>query len=172
VDQATGLGTYVAQINRSLLPLQPSAGTLVTIDYQATNAQNVVTTGSVDLPVLVYSQSFSADAGYLYIYLTRTDQLDQSDPVALRSVGVAVADGSYRYTLNRVPSGSYVITAGSDLNKNAIAGDLPDAKGAYPFWGRMAVIEVGGNNISGLDFTSGYDLYLSASPKLSEQQIP
>jgi hypothetical protein len=113
---------------------------------------------------LAYSQNFSADTGYLYVYLVPAAVLDDPEPFALRGVGVAVADGQYRYSFSRVPSGSYVITTGSDINYNDSVGDLPDAKGAYPFLGRMAVIEVGDNDISGLDFTSGYDLYLSTGP--------
>jgi serine protease len=168
VDQTTGLGTYVAQIDRSLLPSQPSAGTLVTFDYQKTDAQNVVTTGSTEIPVLVYTQSFTADTGYLYVQLLPVNTLNEAFPLPLRAVGVQVSSGQYRYSLNRVPSGRYVITAGSDLNNNDYLSDRPDAKGDYPFLGHPSIIDVGGGDIQGLDFTSGYNLYYSTSRPVSK----
>jgi serine protease len=77
----------------------------------------------------------------------------------LREIGVPVTDGVYRYRINRVPPGRYVIIAGSDLNSNNSINDTPDAKGDYPYLGRPVEIVVGGGYIQGLDFTSGYNLY-------------
>jgi serine protease len=164
VDLDTGLGAYTAHINRELLPQQPSVGAIVSIAYEATNSQNTVTTGTLDLPVIVYSQRFIADAGYHYVLLFKADSLDLAEPQALRGVGVPVSDGVYRYRLNQVPPGRYVISAGSDLNSNDFLGDIPDAKGDYPYLGRPAEIVVGSSHVQGLDFTSGYNLYYGTSP--------
>jgi serine protease len=136
----------------------------VSIAYEATNSQNTVTTGTLDLPVIVYSQRFIADAGYHYVLLFKADSLDLAEPQALRGVGVPVSDGVYRYRLNQVPPGRYVISAGSDLNSNDFLGDIPDAKGDYPYLGRPAEIVVGSSHVQGLDFTSGYNLYYGTSP--------
>ncbi len=171
VDVDTGLGTYTAQIDRNLLPEQPSVGAIVSINYEATNAQNIVTPGTLDLPVIVYSQKFIANAGYHYVLLYRVDSLDQENPPVFRQVGVPIADGVYRYWINQVPPGHYVITAGSDLNNNDSLRDIPDAKGDYPFLGRPAEIVVGGSHIQGLDFTSGYNLYYGTSPQVQNRMI-
>ncbi|MGD8939301.1 MAG: S8 family serine peptidase, partial [Gammaproteobacteria bacterium] len=159
VDVDTGLGAYTAQIDRDLLPSQPSVGAIVSFAYEATNAQNIVTTGTLDLPVIVYSQRFVANAGYHYVQLFAADSFDPAQGQVLREIGVAAADGQYRYRINRVPPGRYVIIAGSDLNGNDSIIDAPDAKGDYPYLGRPVEINVGGSHIQGLDFTSGYNLY-------------
>lgn len=149
VDPTTGLGTYTAKIDRSLLPAQATNGTIVSVSYQATDTQGVVTSGSMDLPVLVYSQSFTSDAGYQYIMLYNAETFDQPAPYPLRTVSVPLSSGQYQYSLTQVPAGRYVITSTSDLNYNFIT-DRPDAEGSTE-------IEVGGSDMQGLDFTTGYN---------------
>ncbi len=141
------------------MPQQPMGGTVVRISYEATNAQNVVTTGSVELPVLVYHRNFTADAGYHYVLLFHRDSLGQPTQRPFRTAMAAASGGKYVYTFTKVPAGRYEITAGSDINGNNFIGDLPDAKGDYPILGRKSEIVVGGSHVRGLDFTTGYYLY-------------
>ncbi|WP_455211796.1 S8 family serine peptidase [Kaarinaea lacus] len=164
VDPVTGLGAYTAQIDRGLLPQpqQPSIGWIVNINYNATNAQNVDTTGTLDLPVMVYAQSFVANASYHYVLLIDMDLLEQDAPYFYREIGVPISNGQYQYRFDQVPDGRYVIVAGSDLNGNEYIRDLPDAKGDYPYLGRPVEILVGNNHIQGLDFVSGYNLYYNS----------
>jgi len=165
VDAATGLGAYTAQVNRNLLPVQPSVGAILAVTYQATDAQNNATTGTLELPVMVYTQRFVADAGYHYVLLYDVGAFESAQPKAFRGDQVPLSDGKYFYRFNNVPPGLYVISAGSDLNSNDLLSDIPDAKGDYPYLGRHVEISVGGNSIRGLDFSTGYNSYYRNRPQ-------
>jgi serine protease len=166
VDSA-GLGTYAVNIDRALLPQQASAGALLTVTYQTTDAQNNVSNGTREIPVIVYSRSFTADAGYQYILLY--DVTAPAGSQAFRTVGVAAAGGRYQYTLDQVPPGTYTITTGSDLNNNDSVSDKADSKGDYPYLGRRAEIAVGSDNIRGLDFSTGYSLLFSNGHEITNK---
>ena len=153
VDPGTNLGTYIINIDRGTMPQQPSVGALITVSYQITDAQQNTTTGTQYIPVVVSNQGFVADAGYQYVLLYDTETLLQ-----VRAVGASMKDGKYTYDFTQVPPGTYYIISGSDLNNNDSLNDKADAKGEYPYLGRIAEITVGNENIHGLDFKTGYSL--------------
>lgn len=156
-----GLGAYTVQIDRTELPPgQPTVGTILMIDYVATDAQQVQTSGTIDLSVIVYQQVFQSDAGYQYVLLRKAETPDS----VFRSVGVPLSNGKYFYSFSGVPAGTYVIMSGADLNNNDSLDDLADAKGEYPFYGRPGEIVVHGSSIQDLDFSTDYNLLLSTTP--------
>ena len=67
----------------------------------------------------------------------------------------AAIAGEYAFAFDDVPSGSYLLYAGSDTDNDFFICGTGEACGAYPTLGSPELIEVNGP-LSNLDFVSGF----------------
>ncbi len=80
------------------------------------------------------------------------------DPDNFESVAqfeATAVGGKYTYALDAVPSGTYLLYAGSDTDNDLFICGTGEACGAYPTLGSPELIEVT-SDLSGLDFVSGF----------------
>jgi len=114
----------------------------------------------------VVAAATGADAGFHYVLLV--------DPVTLDTVAqadVASAGGVYTYQLDDVPSGSYLLYAGSDPDNDFLICSGSEACGAFPTLGTPEPLQVTDDQ-SGLDFVTGFQQSVGASHAGEEDPTP
>lgn len=148
IDPVTGTGTYFVSVSRSGL----SEGTYsATVTF--TSSANTVT-----LPIIMQVSILSqgADAGYHHVKLIDTTTGRKY------VTGATISKGVYKYTISGVPSGTYEVIAGTDLNNdNDICVD-GEACGGYIALDQLTPLTVSGN-VTGVDFTSGFNVIINAA---------
>lgn len=145
-----GLGTYSVTIDDSGL----SDGVYsASIDITSDANDALV---SVTMQVGIVSAQ-AGDAGFHYVLLRDAETLDTIDQDEVAYDG----SGGYSYRFTDVPVGSYKIYAGTDSDNDNGIGDAGEAFGAYQTVDQPITIDLSGN-ISGLDFTTGFDVTVPA----------
>ena len=157
VPDATGTFIdYQVSVDRSTLADGTYAAT-ISFDSDAND---------VDVPVIMQvGVADAADAGFHYVLLIDIQTDDTDD-----QVNVGAAGGLYPYAFSAVPSGEYVIVAGTDLDNDGFICDAGEACGAYPtldFPTRLT-----GEDRSGLDFVSGFETSLRAGAAAEDGGAP
>ncbi|MBI3898785.1 MAG: S8 family serine peptidase [Gammaproteobacteria bacterium] len=148
VDGA-GLGTYTATVSRGNLP----AGA-----YSATLS---IKTGGVTTNIPVRMQvgpgtTTKGDAGQHYVLL-----IDPATFRTVRTVSVAPGAGVYSFAFTDVAPGDYFIYAGSDIDNDDKVCDGGEACGGYPVLSKAEIVKVGTEAVSGLDFSSSFQIDIS-----------
>jgi serine protease len=150
----SGLGTYQVSVDRAGLADGTYTGT-VSVTSSAGSA-------SVSVVMAVLSGAPSANAGFHYVLVV--------DPVQLETVAqfdAAADEGDYAFALAQVPSGAYLLYAGSDSDNDFFICGTGEACGAYPTLGSPELIELTGDR-SELDFVSGFLQTLGSSAASGE----
>jgi serine protease len=114
---SNGLGDYQVSVNRSLL----SEGSYSYTINVSTNA------GVINVPVIlqVANQSVVVHAGNLYVLL-----IDYETNETVQEA-YATSDNQYNFSFSNVPSGTYLIAAGSDANNDGYICDVGESCGGY-----------------------------------------
>ena len=120
-------------------------------------------TENVNVIMQVTSFASSGDAGYHYISLVDSSSGNIVDQVALSAIS-----GSYPFTFNNVPAGTYEIVAGTDNNNDLFICDAGEACGGYTTLDQPTQIMVN-SNVSGLDFVTGYNITVNSTAQSSMQ---
>jgi serine protease len=90
---------------------------------------------------------FSADAGTQFVLLVDEDT---GENAAVQPV--EASDGDYGFRFTNVPDGRYGIVAGSDNDWDGLICDAGETCGGYPTFANPQVIEIAGQDETGLDF--------------------
>jgi serine protease len=130
--EENGTGRYRARVDRSGLNDGTYTGTIaVTADDPAVSAR------SIRIVLLVASPDVDADAGQHYVILQ-----DADDHSTVTAQIVTAEAGEYRFELEDVGPGRYLLFAGTDLNDDDFICDGGEACGAYPSLTSPRVITV------------------------------
>jgi serine protease len=153
-----GLGAYSASVNRSGL----NTGTYTaTITFQSTVNQ-------VTVPVVmqVFPETVAGDTGYQYILLVDPQTLEEVMQTEVGSDGT----GTYPFVFHNVPSGSYLVYAGTDPNNDGYICDAGEACGAYVTLDQRTVLNVTGD-LTGIDFGTDFNLNLPSTASASAKTV-
>jgi serine protease len=97
--------------------------------------------------------------GTLYVQLIDPDSFE-----TVYRQTVSSASGLYRFSFAGVSEGRYLIFAGTNLDNDALIGDSGEVNGAYLSLAQPVTLQVN-QNLSGLDFDTGFNLILSTQPR-------
>ncbi len=143
----SGLGSYTIKVDRSGL----AVGT-----YTATiTIKSNVNTLNVPVILQVGDPNSAGDAGFHYILLVDPNNLEKT----IQQASAEVKNGVYSFSFHNVPTGKYIIAAGSDFNNDGYICDDGEACGMYPTSAIFTPIEMT-NNRSGIDFNTGFKVNL------------
>jgi serine protease len=149
----SGFGDYIATVNRT---------GLIDATYPATITVTTSTASTVQIQVTMIvgalSSNTGSDAGFHYILL-----VDPDSGMTVDQATASVEDGVYQYQFNDVAPGSYYIGGGTDLDNDFLLCDAGEACGIYPTMGLPAIIEITDDDLSGIDFVTGFISELGAS---------
>jgi serine protease len=158
---AARLGTYEVSLDRN--SLDPGI-------YSATITVDAVdpTVNSVEVPVSVQKNEpiVGGNTGFHYVLLidAETFEIKDQDNVPFES-----GQDGYSYAFAGVPSGTYQIFGGTDLNNDFFLGDPGEAYGAYLTLDQPLTVTISADQ-SGLDFTTNYDVTIR--PQLDIGMMP
>jgi serine protease len=153
---ADGMGNYTVTVDRTGLASATYTGTIgITAGTQSVD---------VDVIMQVSDTSISGDAGRHYVLL-----VNSTTNTAVEQSAVNINSGSASFSFSSIPSGDYLIVAGSDMDMDNLICDAGESCGAYPTLSRPEVITVGSGSVSGLDFSSSYE-YQSPSSSSAEER--
>lgn len=147
---ANGLGRYQVSVNRTGLPDGIFQG-IVT-----------VTTDDGDLEISVSMQvggEEDANAGLQFVLLL------ELDTNAVQEFAAPVDEGEYVFEFPEVPDGRYLLISTSDFDNDFLVCDAGESCGAFVTTDQPEEIIVNGEDISGLDFTTGFEASLSSSSR-------
>ncbi|MEN9460266.1 MAG: hypothetical protein RIS84_286 [Pseudomonadota bacterium] len=153
---SNGLGDYQVSVNRGLL----TVGTY-------NNTVNISTNlGAFTVPVIlqVMDKNVSSNAGYLYILLI--------DPNTYETLQEArsTADNLYNFSFSNVPSGTYIIAAGSDSNNDGYICDVGESCGGYLTLASPTPITVDSSRAQ-LNFDVGFHINFLESASVSTKHV-
>ena len=138
---------YRVQVDRTNLP--PG-------DYEATiSFASENNTVEVSVSMQVADVADVADSA-LYVQLINPDSFETVYRQTVHSEA-----GFYRFSFAGVAAGSYLIFAGTNLDNDGLIGDAGEVNGAYLSLAQPVTLQVD-QNLSGLDFDTGFNLILSA----------
>jgi serine protease len=142
----SGLGDYSLSVDRSGLAAGVYSGNLTIVTDQPQSYRLAV--------LLQVGDASVANAG-----VQRIELLDATSGASLQTLRVAAdpLSGGYPYSFSDLDPGSYRVTATSDLNNDGQSCDAGEACGSYPQLSAPAIINLFDRNLSGLDFSSGFD---------------
>ncbi len=124
-------------------------------------------TDSFDLKIPVYVQaadtSGDRDAGRHYVLLLDADDFDSSRS---RQVLADYSNGQYRFAIDDVAPGDYILVAGTDLDNNGYVCESGEACAEYPETGRRQVISIGEGDLQ-LDMSTSF-----RRPAIAEMGLP
>ena len=134
------LGDYQIAIDRSGLNDSLYIGTITfnLSTSQSLQVQVSMTVGNVDT---------EGKAGTIYMLL-----VDADDEVAKQTSVVESGNGVYNYSFKNIAPGSYRVIGGSDIDNDVFICQLGEACGGYPIINALSDIEVGDDDVMGLDF--------------------
>lgn len=135
--------TLRVAVNRSLLAAGTNQTTL-TLGY---TVEGTTTQQTVDIAVRVQNGAPPVSTDTVFVLLVDAVTLD----------GIAqddtAAGAQFRYTLAGVPTGTYLLAAGTDRDNDGFIGDAGELFGMWPLLDTPLDLDVtGGTNLSGLDF--------------------
>ena len=107
---------------------------VITVDASATG------TASVSVVMAVLAGAGTANAGFHYVLVIDPETFD-----AVAQFDADAVDGEYAFALADVPSGSYLLYAGSDTDNDFFICGTGEACGAYPTLGSPELIEMNGD---------------------------
>lgn len=155
--EAGNLGRYTATVDRTGLA-DGAYSANITFDSSAND---------IVVPVIMQVGDFVADAGVHYVLL----QNDNTGEIVGQQI-VTVNNGQYNYEFTEVPDGEYRIAAGSDYDDDATICDQGEACGAYLTVDQPVTFLVDGADVTGLDFTTGYEASFNAEASGAEASTP
>jgi len=144
-----GLGDYQLIVDRSALAEGPH-NAIATFTPTDPGTNEV----SVSVTLQVPGANPEADAGLFYVIAVREDGSSEGSAAV-----VAASNGEYQWTLNDLPSGTYRIVAGSDMDDDNFLCDAGESCGAYRTLDAAEQIEVDPAStpeITGIDFVSEF----------------
>jgi len=147
-----GLGAYRVTVDRTGLN---DAYYATTISFATDTA------GAVEVPVTMQVSSAGAvyyDAGFHYILL-----IDPDTNYTLYGLNAASSGGVYRFNFTNIPPGDYYVVAGTDSDNNGYICGPGEACGGYPTLNQLAPVSVNNENISGIDFFTGFAVNLGSA---------
>ena len=150
VDPETGLGTFTATVDRSLLPEPGIFNGLISVTSDA----NTLT---IPVQIQLTEADVFADTGFTYILITTEDGNESFVETTASANG-----GSYSFSLTDVPAGRYRLFAGSDSNNDGFICDGGESCGVFRTFDSPTVIEVESDR-GGLDFVTAFRASISAS---------
>ena len=155
---ADGFGNYTVSIDRTNLAIgnYKAEITITGSDYS---------TKTISVTMRMEDPNTFGNAGLHYILLVNKDTLD-----TIAQVEANASQGVYNYTFTNIASGEYLIFAGTDLDNDFIIGDAGEALGAYMSLDQPSLINVS-QDISGLNFNTGFNVNLPASQALLNEDI-
>jgi serine protease len=101
--------------------------------------------------------------GALYVQLIDPDSFE----TVYRQI-VLSESGLYRFSFAGVAAGRYLIFAGTNLDNDALIGDAGEVNGAYLSLAQPVTLQVD-QNLSGLNFDTGFNLVLSAQSRQASE---
>ena len=101
--------------------------------------------------------------GTLYVQLIDPDSFE----TVYRQTVTSQA-GMFRFSFPGVAAGRYLIFAGTNLDNDALVGDAGEVNGAYLSLAQPVPLQVD-QNLSGLDFVTGFNLILSAQSRQASE---
>ncbi len=139
---ASGLGEYRVSADRSLM----SRGTYVgAITFSYSNA----TTVRVAVTATTNNVSTIGELAPHYVLLYDIDNQTYAAEVS----GTA-SQGVLSYAFSDIPAGNYLVVAGTDVDADGIICTYGEACGLYPTISASDILELNGNVLSGIDFTT------------------
>jgi serine protease len=142
VSPSSGLGTYTVTVDRTGLADGTYTGTIGVTSSDGS--------ASVSVVMSVLASAGTPDAGYHYVLVIDPNSFDTVAQVEAEAVA-----GEYSYDFSGVPSGNYLLYAGSDTDNDFLICGTGEACGAYPTLGSPELVEITADR-SGLDFVSGF----------------
>ncbi len=120
---SNGLGDYRISLERNGVP----AG------IHSTDITISSNTGTVSVPVIFQAtrageEGIKPEAGYLYVTLFDPETMLGKHQLQLGPD----SDGTYAFNFTDIPTGSYLLIAGSDFNNNGAICDFSESCGVYP----------------------------------------
>ena len=145
---ANGVGRYLVQVNRELLPA-------ATQTYSATIT--VTTSANVlSIPVLmqVFVDNVEDNAGFHYALLK-----DSETQSTVQRVVAQLVDGEYQFSFSNVGLGSYTISASTDADNDGRLCEAAEACGTYLIPSSILPIVVDNNseNRGGINFETSFN---------------
>jgi serine protease len=115
---------------------------------------------TVEIPVVLQvADVLSASIGLQYVLLADPDTLE----VRHGAIAEPLADGRHAFRIDSVSPGDYLLFSGSDANNDGFICDSGESCGIYRTPGDIVLIRVIDEDVTGLEFTSGYELSSTAS---------
>jgi serine protease len=155
---ANGLGRYLVQVDRQVLPEQTQT---YSANITITTSVNVIT-----IPVLmqVFADNVADNAGFHYAILT-----DSNSQVTIQKVAAQLVNGEYRFTFANVGPGSYTISAGTDSDNDGSICEVAEACGTYliPDYVVPIVVDNASGNLGGINFETSFDNVINVGATLS-----
>jgi serine protease len=142
VSPSSGLGSYTVTVNRTGLADGTYTGT-IGVTSSAGNA-------TVSVVMSVLASAGTPDAGYHYVLVIDPNSFD-----TVAQFEAAAVAGEYAYDFSGVPSGTFLLYAGSDTDNDFLICGTGEACGAYPTLGSPEPVELTADR-NGLDFVSGF----------------
>lgn len=159
------LGRYLVTVDRSGLEVGSTHSGTIRVNYTKDGVPQPVETVSVLMTVPDPSQI--ATVGELFVGLIERskqeaaeNELDQGQESVLIEIfafkAAEAQSGYYTYSFDDVPPGDYFVFASTNMDHDGLVSDVGEAQGDYPVVGNASIITVERDDISGLDFTVGY----------------
>ena len=162
VDQSSGLGTYLVEVNPSLAFLDQG---LITISYRIDN-------GAIQeerLSVFI-SRNLQSDPsiGSVHVFLYKEDDVLNGNYIPALGVAPIRNNGTYTYSFKNVPPGRYLLSASTDNDKDQVAFDNGEAVGVFPLLSRPEFIELNDKSLNNVNFDIAYPSFRSSEVSISE----
>ena len=113
---------------------------------------------ALNIPVTLQVMSLSGDGNVGFIYVILVDP-ETGQTVGQTNVPFDPRTGNYRYAFRNVPSGVYLVVAGTNPDYNSFIGELGEALGAYRTLDLPTIVESPGFNQK-LDFSVAFRVAL------------
>lgn len=147
---ASGMGSYTVTVDRTGLTPATYSGT-----FQVSAGTS---SANVEVIMQVTDTSIAGNAGRHYVLL-----VNNATGAAVQQDAVNTNTGTASYSFSSVPSGDYVVVAGSDMDMDNLICDAGESCGAYSTLSQPVVITVGSGAVSGLDFSTSYEYQTPSS---------
>jgi serine protease len=122
---------------------------------------------TVEIPVVLQvADVLSASIGLQYVLLADPDTFQ----VLRGAVAEPLADGRQSFRIDDVEPGEYLLVSGSDADNDNFICDQGESCGIYRTPGDIVLIQVGGEDVTGLEFTSGYELSSTAAEAAAQPE--
>ncbi len=151
------LGVYTVTANpASLVPGVYAAKITVT------PVDPLVQSAVIPVKFQVVSSAGGGNVGFLYVLLIDPET---GEIISQADVPFDTVTGNYQYSFSNVPSGSYIIAAGTDADNDLFIGDAGEAIGAYRTLDRPTLVINPGEN-QNLDFNVGFRVALPSEASI------